>query len=144
MFVYMKGASPQGNPGSEYRGCTGSPALLLCTAVTRLVRHNYKPGAEEYASRVCVKYACCQLPVPVHQSMLCPNYWVLPTVCFFFFFSAPESERKTPVHTYFSSFRVPVRTRFVSSTLVGAACGRHESPCMYYNTRYSSISGSIL
>ena len=32
-----------------------------------------------------------------------------------FFFFCPGEREETPVHTYFSSFRVPVRTRFVSS-----------------------------
>ena len=39
--------------------------------------------------------------------------------CSFFFFFCPGEREETPVHPYFSSFRVPVRTRFVSSTFVG-------------------------
>ena len=43
--------------------------------------------------------------------------------CYVFF--CPGEREKTPLHTYLSSFRVPVRTRFVSSTLVGPVCDRH-------------------
>ena len=43
----------------------------------------------------------------------------------FLFVLRPGEREETPVHTYFSSFRVPVRTRFVSSTLVGPVSDRH-------------------
>ena len=42
-----------------------------------------------------------------------------------FVFVSPGEREETPVHTYFSSFRVPVRTRFVFSTLVGPVSDRH-------------------
>ena len=44
---------------------------------------------------------------------------------YFFFCFCPGEREETLVHSYLSSFRVPVRTRFVSSTLVGPVCGRH-------------------
>ena len=49
----------------------------------------------------------------------------------FFFFFAPRKARGnpyiTPIHTYVSSFRVPVRTRYGSSAFVGPVCDRHQS-----------------
>ena len=45
----------------------------------------------------------------------------------FILFLRPGEREETPVHTYSSSFRVPVRTRFVPSTLVGPVSDRHAS-----------------
>ena len=50
-----------------------------------------------------------------------------PKIHIFFFLFPPRRARGNPCPHLFSSFRVPVRTRFVSSTFVGPVCDLHES-----------------
>ena len=49
----------------------------------------------------------------------------------FVFLLRPREREETPVHTrphtYISSFNVPLRSRFGSSTFVGPVCYRHSS-----------------
>ena len=50
----------------------------------------------------------------------------------FVIFLRPGEREETLVHTYVSSFQVPVRTWFLSSTLVGAVSDRHQSGTQKY------------